>query len=98
MLTQPRALVSPEAEAHPTSLAQRGVWFLWRLAPGSTFYNVPVALPLNGSVKVDALQRALREVVRRHAVLRTTYREDAHGVPLQLVHAPGDVELLVADL
>jgi len=98
MLTQPRALASPEAEAHPTSLAQRGMWFLWRLAPGSTFYNVPVALPFTGPVKVDALQRALREIVRRHAVLRTTYREDAHGVPLQLVHAPGDVELPVADL
>ena len=32
MLTQPRAL-SPETEAFPTSLAQRGMWFLWRLAP-----------------------------------------------------------------
>ena len=98
MLTEPRALGSPEVEAHPTSLAQRGMWFLWRLAPGSTFYNVPVALPFNGTLRVDALHRALGEVVRRHAVLRTTYREGADGIPVQIVHPAAQIELPVADL
>jgi hypothetical protein len=69
------------------------MWFLWRLAPGSTFYNVPVALPFNGALRVDALQRALAEVVRRHAVLRTTYREGADGIPIQVVHPAAEVEL-----
>ncbi len=97
MLTEPRP-VSPETEAFPTSLAQRGMWFLWRLAPGSAFYNVPLALALKGALDTGALERALAEVVRRHGVLRTTYREGPAGAPVQLVHTPAPVPMPVADL
>src|SRR5690242_10709677 len=73
------------------------MWFLWRLAPGSAFYNVPIAVRFKGALRVDALRRALQEVVRRHAILRTTYREGADGLPVQVVHPPSDIELLEVD-
>ncbi|MEP7104774.1 MAG: amino acid adenylation domain-containing protein, partial [Chloroflexota bacterium] len=97
MLTEPRAM-SPETEAHPTSLAQRGMWFLWRLAPGSAFYNVPLSMPFDGPLEPAVVERSLAEVVRRHGVLRTTFREGSGGAPLQVVHAAAEVPLPVADL
>ncbi|MFP2903170.1 condensation domain-containing protein, partial [Corallococcus sp. 4LFB] len=68
----------------PLSFAQQRLWFIDQLQPGSPLYNVPMAVRLEGALDVDVLERALREVVRRHEVLRTTFREDAAG-PVQVV-------------
>ncbi|WP_223644877.1 non-ribosomal peptide synthetase [Corallococcus sp. EGB] len=68
----------------PLSFAQQRLWFIDQLQPGTSLYNVPMAVRLEGPLDVALLERALREVVRRHEVLRTTFREDASG-PVQVV-------------
>jgi amino acid adenylation domain-containing protein len=85
----------------PLSFAQRRLWFLEQLEPGSA-YNVPLPIRLRGGLDRPALQRALDAVVARHEALRTTFVEE-DGTPLQLVHPTGSFELesddvsLVAD-
>ena len=71
-------------EDPPLSFAQERLWFLDRLQPGGTAYNMPLALRLRGALDVEALERSLREVVRRHGSLRTTFGESG-GVPYQVV-------------
>ncbi|RKG88709.1 amino acid adenylation domain-containing protein, partial [Corallococcus terminator] len=68
----------------PLSFAQQRLWFLDRLEPGSALYNLSHALRLTGEVDVDALGRAMVEVVRRHEVLRTTFPSE-QGAPFQAV-------------
>ncbi|MBZ4376396.1 non-ribosomal peptide synthetase, partial [Corallococcus sp. AS-1-6] len=68
----------------PLSFAQQRLWFMDQLRPGTSLYNVPMAVRLEGVLDAAVLERALREVVRRHEVLRTTFREDASG-PVQVV-------------
>ncbi|HEX2204790.1 MAG TPA: amino acid adenylation domain-containing protein [Longimicrobium sp.] len=63
----------PRGGALPLSFAQQRLWFLDRLEPGSTRYNVPVALRLSGPLDVAALEKAVDRVVRRHEALRTTF-------------------------
>jgi amino acid adenylation domain-containing protein len=82
----------------PVSEAQRGVWFLYRLAPGSAFYNIPMQVSMPGPLDQDAIERALNEVIRRHAILRTTYRETRVGDPVQLVSPRLGIELPLSDL
>src|SRR5260221_716186 len=65
----------PRASAPRLSFAQSRLWFLDRLEPGSSAYNIPGALPLRGRLDVDALKRCLAEIVRRHESLRTTFYE-----------------------
>ena len=72
-----------EVFSFPLSYAQRRLWFLHRLEPGST-YNLPLALRLRGELDADALERALNAIVARHESLRTTFQE-MEGVPHQLV-------------
>jgi amino acid adenylation domain-containing protein len=83
--------------ALPLSFAQERLWFLDRLEPGSSFYNLPAALRLRGALDVEALGRALGEIVRRHEALRTVFVE-AEGSPVQAVAPFGGWSLPVEDL
>ncbi|MEW5926734.1 MAG: amino acid adenylation domain-containing protein [Gemmatimonadota bacterium] len=85
------------ADALPLSFAQERLWFLDRMQPGSTFYNVASALRLTGALDAEALERALGEVVRRHEALRTTFRE-VDGTPVQVVAPAGGFALPVESL
>jgi amino acid adenylation domain-containing protein len=81
----------------PLSFAQERLWFLDRLKPGSSAYNLTAVRRLSGILHVPALERALREIVRRHVVLRTTIAE-VDGAPVQMI-APFDGSTLpVEDL
>ncbi len=82
----------------PLSFAQRRLWLLDRMEPGSAAYNVPVALRLRGPLDEEALERALGEVVRRHETLRTVFRAAGGDEPVQVVLPPGPVALARIDL
>ncbi|MFI0480792.1 condensation domain-containing protein [Actinomadura sp. 9N215] len=82
----------------PLSFAQQRIWFFHQLQPTSTLYNIAGTARLRGRLDVDVLRRCLAEVVRRHEILRTTYRL-ADGHPVQVVGAaPAALDLPVADL
>jgi amino acid adenylation domain-containing protein len=65
---------------YPTSFAQERLWFLDRLVPGNPFYNVEAAIPVDAALDPDVLERAVNEIVRRHAALRTTFVDDGSGL------------------
>src|ERR1051325_5365117 len=70
--------------ALPLSFAQQRLWFLEQLDPGNPIYNIASALRLHGQLNVDALERTLNEIVRRHESLRTAFREE-HGIAVQVI-------------
>ncbi|MFG6449090.1 condensation domain-containing protein, partial [Roseateles sp. BYS180W] len=88
---------SPSAPA-PLSFAQQRQWFLWRLDPTSRANHLSGGLKLSGRLDVAALHRALEALARRHASLRTTFREREDGSAEQVVLASPGVELPLMDL
>jgi len=81
----------------PLSFAQERLWFIDRLEPGSTAYNVPMPVRLGGALDASALERALGEMVRRHAVLRTRFAL-VDGAPVQHIEPAGPFQLEVDDI
>ena len=81
----------------PLSFAQERLWILDQLEPGSATYIVPVGLLLEGRLDVEALRRALGDLVARHAALRTSFREQEGGV-VQIVADPVTIVLPVVDV
>ena len=81
----------------PASFAQRRLWFLDQLEPGSAVYNMPIALllegeSLEGGLAEEQLAAVFGELARRHETLRTTFVAGTDG-PLQVVHPiPSDIE------
>ncbi len=80
----------------PLSFSQQRLWFLDQLEPGSSFYNMPTALRITGSLDVDALERSFNEIVRRHEVLRATFPVK-NGEPVQAAAPHLPVALRVVD-
>ena len=81
----------------PLSFGQQRLWYLHQFEPDSSSNNMPVVVRIAGLLNVDALQRSLSELVRRHEVLRTTF-PSVKGQP-KLVIAPAEsVPLELIDL
>jgi amino acid adenylation domain-containing protein/non-ribosomal peptide synthase protein (TIGR01720 family) len=80
----PTAAREREVE-YPLSYGQRGLWFLYNLAPESTAYNLARAARVQSGLNVAALKRAFQALVDRHASLRTTFTA-SQGEPFQRVH------------
>ena len=93
----PRIERAPRGGPLPLSFAQQRLWFLDQMAAGSPLYNVAAALLLRGALDVPALAAALREIVRRHEVLRTGYCASPGG-PRQHILPPARLPLPEVDL
>ncbi|HKR15452.1 MAG TPA: amino acid adenylation domain-containing protein, partial [Pyrinomonadaceae bacterium] len=78
---------APGTDALPLSFAQERLWFLDQWAPGQAAFNISEAVRLTGPLNVDALTRALNEMVRRHESLRTRFVA-VEGRAVQVI-APG---------
>jgi amino acid adenylation domain-containing protein/non-ribosomal peptide synthase protein (TIGR01720 family) len=85
------------AASFPLSFAQQQLWFLQRLDPAMTAYNLPRVFRLHGVPDADALERAFRALIQRHAVLRTRFHEQ-QGVPQQTILDAFDFHLAQQDL
>jgi amino acid adenylation domain-containing protein/non-ribosomal peptide synthase protein (TIGR01720 family) len=81
----------------PASFAQRRLWFLDQLVPGSAFYNVHAAIPYSRGINPAVFERTINEIVRRHETLRTSFKT-VDGEPFQAVTPELHVPLTVLDL
>ncbi len=84
-------------ELMPLSYAQQRLWFQDRLVPGNPAYNVPLSLRLCGLLDLDALMRALNEIVERHDILRSSF-ETSDGQPRQRISPAWELNIPVLEL
>ncbi|GAA2264412.1 hypothetical protein GCM10010430_56340 [Kitasatospora cystarginea] len=87
----------PRHELLPLSFGQQSLWLAEQFHGPSATYNIPGAVRLVGRLETESLRRALREVIRRHEVLRTTVHA-VDGSPVQRVHEEFAVELPVREV
>ena len=79
------------------SFAQERIWFLEKMEPGGALYNIAGAVRLTGDLDQKALKWGLKEIVRRHEVLRTSFVE-VEAKPIQVVHNEVRLQFAEKDL
>ncbi|GAA0573334.1 amino acid adenylation domain-containing protein [Halomonas salifodinae] len=84
----PASLAIPRVDHRldqPLSSAQQRVWLMQQLDPSDSSFNMSSSVRLRGDLDVAALERSLQRLVRRHAILRTTYHQ-RQGEVRQRIH------------
>lgn len=76
------------------SAQQARVFFLQRLAPANTAYNLPEIYRVSGHLDCVRLEEACRALIARHESLRTSFH-DRNGTPVQRVHPAVSFEIAV---
>jgi amino acid adenylation domain-containing protein/thioester reductase-like protein len=73
-----------DVDPTPLSFAQQRLWFLEQIVPGTAVHNIPGAVRVQGRLDVEAVERSIQEILRRHEALRTTFVVIAER-PMQVV-------------
>ena len=96
-LTSPPMRAVNRELAPPLSYAQERLWFLDQLIPGTSMYNLPIAVRISGDLDLPALEEALTEIKKRHESLRTRFEMRGHEL-VQVIDDAREVKLDVEDL
>ncbi|MBJ7463815.1 MAG: amino acid adenylation domain-containing protein, partial [Mycolicibacterium sp.] len=84
---RPAMVAIPHEGPLQMSAAQLRQWFQFRIDGPNPVNNIPFAARLSGPNNPEAFVAAITDVVNRHEILRTTYRE-IDGSPFQIIN-PG---------
>jgi amino acid adenylation domain-containing protein len=86
-----------DLSALPVTLSQQRLWFLHRLDPQDASYNMFSAHRLYGTLRIDALQQALTQMLHRHESLRARFVE-LDGGPIQIIASSTEMDVEYIDL
>ncbi|MCP5046717.1 MAG: hypothetical protein GY940_06070 [bacterium] len=86
-----------EQEFYPLSVNQERLWFLHRLQPSSSFFNMPGRIQLDGPVDEKHIRETLSRLFERHESFRTGFKE-VDKTPVQFVAAEVEIPLDSIDI
>ncbi|MBE0377183.1 non-ribosomal peptide synthetase [Pseudoalteromonas prydzensis] len=89
--------VTSEVDEVPLSYAQQRLWFIEQYEGGSSHYNMPFAMRIDGRLNLSIAEQAFQLIIERHRALRTNFVKKNEG-PVQLVNCNPEFELKVHDL
>ncbi|HYC29732.1 MAG TPA: amino acid adenylation domain-containing protein, partial [Chitinophagaceae bacterium] len=81
---------APASDYYSITPSQEQLYYNWKLNPGSTAYNIPVAFTVDGSLNADRLEACIKKLVDRYDALRISFHADK---PLMKVHETIDFKL-----
>jgi amino acid adenylation domain-containing protein len=81
---------------HPLSFEQERLWFLEKLNPGTSIYNTSSPLVLKGKVDIKAFEKSVNEIIRRHEILRASFKDEGE-TPVQTIAPASNLELPLLD-
>ncbi|MGE5343535.1 MAG: amino acid adenylation domain-containing protein [Candidatus Omnitrophota bacterium] len=79
-------------EYYPLSSAQKRLYFLNRLEPENTVYNLPNRVVLRERPDMERMRRVFKQLIQRHDSLRTSFIE-VNDEPVQVIHDQVEFEI-----
>lgn len=89
--------IAERKEYYELSSAQKRMYVVHQMEPGSTTYNKPMVLVLEGELERRRLTDAFLQLMQRHEILRTSF-ELMRDEPVQIIHEhiPFDIDYFKA--
>ncbi|PWK79544.1 amino acid adenylation domain-containing protein, partial [Mucilaginibacter oryzae] len=76
----------PERKQYPLSSAQERLWFTDQYVQGNNAYHIPIVFELNPLTEISGVKYAIKAIVARHEILRTTIVSGENHQGIQIVH------------
>ncbi|MCP4146551.1 MAG: non-ribosomal peptide synthetase, partial [bacterium] len=80
-----------ESEYYPLTPAQKRMYILYRVEPEVVVYNIPAIFQLEKETDTEKLEKAFRQLIQRHEILRTTFHI-VNEEPVQKIHPEGELK------
>lgn len=74
------------------------MWLLNRKKPEDLSYDIPVVFLLEGELDVDALNRSISEILRRHETLRARFYTNPAGEAVQIITSFEPFSLSISEI
>ncbi|HYG65964.1 MAG TPA: amino acid adenylation domain-containing protein, partial [Thermoanaerobaculia bacterium] len=103
----PFSLVAPEdrallpdglEDAYPLATLQAGMLYHMELTPEDPLYHNVDSWHMRGRFEPETFAEAMRRVIARHPVLRTSFALSGYSEALQLVHRRVELPLVIEDI
>lgn len=90
----PKAIPAQKGELFALSNSQERLWYIQQTNPLSPVYNMSGFVTFNGTLQVKYLEDSIASIIKRHAILTTTF-DGGSGIPQQRIHPFTGFELSV---
>jgi len=87
--------VLAKQNGYPLSLMQRRLWILSQHQAANIAYNMSGAYVFEGELDVTVLEEAFAQLIKRHEILRTSFKENSNREILQYVIEPENSSFVI---
>ncbi|NVK09076.1 MAG: hypothetical protein HWD89_08465, partial [Tenacibaculum sp.] len=77
--------VAKKSESYPLSSSQQRLWTLSQIDDANKSYNMPGIQAINEGIDVEAFMSSLRDLIKRHEILRTVFKTDENDEVRQFI-------------
>ena len=93
----PLTSVSKTSYVHPMSEGQKGIWAIYKAVPNTPVFNQYSAVKINASLTLERWKAIWQQLIKRHAILRTTFEMNTEEIPVQIIHPASAIIMEVVD-
>jgi amino acid adenylation domain-containing protein len=86
---------APRQADYPLSSSQFRLWILSQFEEGNIAYNIPGVYLFEGELNLDALQYSFGQLIERHEILRTVFRQNSKGEIRQVIQSPEELSFTI---
>ncbi len=70
---------------YPLTTSQQRIWVLNQLEGGNLAYNMSTVIKLTGDLEISKLEQAFQQLIKRHEILRTNFKDTEEGEVRQFI-------------
>jgi FkbH-like protein/thioester reductase-like protein len=98
-LTQNKLTITPisERENLPLSYEQERLWFLDKIIPDNSIYNLFIPVEITGNLNINIFKQTLEVITQRHEILRSNFPM-VNGSPKQVIALSPTIPLSIINL
>lgn len=93
----PSIYSQPKRENYPLSFAQQRMWFLHKLEPNSSYYNITHQREIEGELDLNIFKKAFLKIIDRHEIISANFK-NINNKTVQFINNKHIVDLIFHDL